>query len=228
MGEQVAFAQPQERLFLTVDFDGALLDLSHIVRDYQDFFYGLKVGQGFWINREASAMQNMLNTRKVISYFDAKYSDDPDQMEALVQRTADLGYSYVSVAPSAGVASLKSAAHQQGSLKVVAALSSPNREQNDLELRNILAANQELGADHQIDTLMCNVSCVEKIKNLGGFTVIATGIRMPSAHDQPRVATPTEALAMGADYLAVGRIITEKNDKADAFRRVLDNMLIAG
>lgn len=55
-----------------------------------------------------------------------------------------------------------------------------------------------------------------------GFTIVTPGIRLAggSAHDQARVATPATAAAAGADYLVVGRAITQAADPLEALRRV--------
>jgi orotidine-5'-phosphate decarboxylase len=57
--------------------------------------------------------------------------------------------------------------------------------------------------------------------------LIATpGIREPGAetHDQQRVATPRQAIARGADYLVVGRPITQSADPAAAAQRIVADM----
>lgn len=59
----------------------------------------------------------------------------------------------------------------------------------------------------------------------GSFLIVTPGIRMAggSAGDQARVTTPRKAIADGADYLVVGRPITEARDpKAAAEQVVLD------
>ena len=61
----------------------------------------------------------------------------------------------------------------------------------------------------------------------GGKLLFATpGIRMPGAPlgDQKRVATPAEAIRRGADYLVVGRPITQAADPARAAEAVLADM----
>ena len=61
----------------------------------------------------------------------------------------------------------------------------------------------------------------------GDFTVVTPGIRPDwSAHrdDQRRVLTPAAALAAGADYLVVGRPITQAPDPLAAARRILTEM----
>ncbi|MBI3951480.1 MAG: orotidine-5'-phosphate decarboxylase [Acidobacteria bacterium] len=58
------------------------------------------------------------------------------------------------------------------------------------------------------------------------FLILTPGIRpaWAQAHDQKRVLTPTEALQEGADYIVVGRPITESDDPAEAASRVLSEI----
>ena len=53
--------------------------------------------------------------------------------------------------------------------------------------------------------------------------VVTPGIRLPggAAHDQKRVMTPDAAMAGGADYLVVGRPITQATDPAGAAAEVV-------
>ena len=51
-----------------------------------------------------------------------------------------------------------------------------------------------------------------------------TGAAQAAAHDQARVATPGEAIQLGADYLVVGRAITAAPDPAKAADAILEEM----
>jgi orotidine-5'-phosphate decarboxylase len=55
------------------------------------------------------------------------------------------------------------------------------------------------------------------------FCLVVPGIRPAGSngHDQVRILTPEEALDAGADYLVIGRAITESNDPAAAARTIL-------
>ena len=64
-------------------------------------------------------------------------------------------------------------------------------------------------------------------KALGSDLVVVTpGIRFAGgdAHDQARVSTPGAAVAAGADYLVIGRSVTQAPDPAEALRRVHEEM----
>ena len=58
------------------------------------------------------------------------------------------------------------------------------------------------------------------------FLVVTPGIRLAGgvAGDQARVTTPAQAIASGADYLVVGRPITEAKDPKAAAELVVQNM----
>jgi orotidine-5'-phosphate decarboxylase len=66
---------------------------------------------------------------------------------------------------------------------------------------------------------------------LGEETIIVTpGIRPPweKRDDQRRVATPREALALGADYLVIGRPITAATDPKAAATKILAELRADG
>jgi orotidine-5'-phosphate decarboxylase len=56
-----------------------------------------------------------------------------------------------------------------------------------------------------------------------GFCVVVPGIRPSGGNgdDQVRVSTPAEAIARGADYLVVGRPVTDAPDPVGAARAIL-------
>lgn len=56
-----------------------------------------------------------------------------------------------------------------------------------------------------------------------GFCLVVPGIRPPGAngHDQHRVLTPSEAIERGADYLVIGRPITDAADPLAATRSIM-------
>ncbi len=85
-------------------------------------------------------------------------------------------------------------------------------------LDGVVASPQEVGIIRQnIDS-----------KN---FLIVTPGIRPAqktqiNADDQKRATTPAEALENGADYLVIGRPITQSQDMQNAVREIISNMEI--
>lgn len=65
-------------------------------------------------------------------------------------------------------------------------------------------------------------------KEFGGrFKLIVPGIRLPGSgtDDQSRTVTPKEAMEMGADYLVIGRAVTQLKDPVKAIEEIVGEIL---
>jgi orotidine-5'-phosphate decarboxylase len=85
-----------------------------------------------------------------------------------------------------------------------------------------------MGLEAGIHGFVCSPQEVGRLRALtgpGGVLVIP-GIRPAGAAvgDQKRIATPADALRMGASYLVVGRPITQAVDPAEAAEAILKEM----
>jgi len=85
-----------------------------------------------------------------------------------------------------------------------------------------------LARDAGCSGIVCSAQEVSDIKQFFGqdFLTLTPAIRpVGSAHaDQKRVTTPSQAVSAGADYLVVGRPITEADEPRAAARAILDEM----
>lgn len=64
-------------------------------------------------------------------------------------------------------------------------------------------------------------------KNIGkNFLIVTPGVRpsWAAVNDQKRIAAPKEAIENGADFIVVGRPITEAEDPVSAAKKVLEEM----
>lgn len=87
-----------------------------------------------------------------------------------------------------------------------------------------LAAN---GADWGLDGVVCSGHEVQAIKaNRPNLACLTPGIRPATgnADDQRRTMTPTEAVALGSNFLVVGRPITHAADPVQAAKDILASM----
>jgi orotidine-5'-phosphate decarboxylase len=58
------------------------------------------------------------------------------------------------------------------------------------------------------------------------FLLVTPGIRLPGAasDDQSRIVTPRQAVEMGADYLVIGRPITQSTDPVATLQQIRDTI----
>ena len=78
-----------------------------------------------------------------------------------------------------------------------------------------------------VDGLVCSGHEIEFLKKEFGdrFKYIVPGIRIDdNAHDQKRVVTPSEALEKGADYIVIGRAVTESLNPEEVVDRIVDSL----
>ena len=74
----------------------------------------------------------------------------------------------------------------------------------------------DLAEKSGLDGVVCSAMEAKVLKaELGAdFKLVTPGIRLPenAADDQRRVVSPPQAMAMGSDYLVIGRPITQSSD----------------
>lgn len=85
-----------------------------------------------------------------------------------------------------------------------------------------------LAQDSGLDGVVCSPHEIEAIKHACGadFKLVVPGIRPKGSQtgDQKRVMTPAEAVALGADYLVIGRPITQADDPARAAMAIAEEL----
>ncbi|MDO8525418.1 MAG: orotidine-5'-phosphate decarboxylase [Candidatus Omnitrophota bacterium] len=81
-----------------------------------------------------------------------------------------------------------------------------------------------------LDGVVASPSETKEIRrDLGkGFLIVTPGVRpeWAASDDQKRIAAPKAAIKDGADYIVVGRPITESKNPAEAARAILKEMII--
>jgi orotidine-5'-phosphate decarboxylase len=161
-------------------------------------------------------------------FLDLKFHDIPNTVAKAVTAAADLGAWMVNVHASGGsqmMTKAKQALDHYGNdaplLIAVTVLTSMS--ENDLrglginktpaEQVNFLA---KLTKESGLDGVVCSAMEAEQLKlSLGKeFKLITPGIRPAgsSKDDQQRIMTPEQAIAVGVDYLVIGRPITQAVD----------------
>ncbi|QDQ28162.1 orotidine-5'-phosphate decarboxylase [Chitinimonas arctica] len=159
-------------------------------------------------------------------FLDLKFHDIPNTVAQAVRSAARLGVWMVNVHASGGSKMMRAARDaidgeaNRPLLIAVTVLTSMSGE--DLaELGMPEPAVQvpllaRLALDCDMDGVVCSAQEASVLKKLCGadFKLVTPGIRPAgsAAGDQSRIMTPEAAVAAGADYLVIGRPITQSDD----------------
>jgi len=166
-------------------------------------------------------------------FLDLKIHDIPNTAKHAVAEAAALGAAMVTVHAAGGAAMLRDCATDATLVLGVTILTSLD----DDELRRVGFAAPplesavrlaKLAQESGLRGVVASPHEIEAIRDAcGGDLVIVTpGIRPEGseAGDQRRTTTPAAAIAAGADYIVVGRPITEASNPRDAALAIADSL----
>jgi orotidine-5'-phosphate decarboxylase len=89
----------------------------------------------------------------------------------------------------------------------------------------------EQARDIGVDGLVCSPEEAATLRGVASaqMVLVTPGIRPAgaAAGDQKRIMTPAKAISAGADYLVVGRPVTEAADPAAAARSIVEEIALA-
>lgn len=167
-------------------------------------------------------------------FVDAKLHDIPNTVERAAANIAKLGVAMVTVHALGGPAMVAAAVRgvrrgaQESHVdppKVVALTVLSSQSGEELASPASLAFEAK---DAGADGVVVSGADVHTVRDVCGpeFTLVVPGIRPGGTNgdDQVRVLTPAEAVEAGADYLVIGRPITDAADPAAAARSILSSI----
>jgi orotidine-5'-phosphate decarboxylase len=224
---------PRQRLIIALDVSTAAA-AQKIVAAVGDSALTYKVGMQLYTAEGPQVVRDLVASGRRV-FLDLKYHDIPNTVGAAVRAAAQLGVSMLTVHASGGGKMLRAAteaAHTTPGLMVLAVTVLTSMDENDLEKIGVrgsvensvqrLAAIALANGCHGVVASARETSTLRA--ELGDdFTIVTPGVRPAGsgAHDQVRIATPAEAIASGANYIVVGRPITEAADPAAEARAIL-------
>jgi orotidine-5'-phosphate decarboxylase len=196
----------------------------------------VKVGLQLYVAEGPSVVREM-TARGLRVFLDLKLHDIPNTVAHAVESAAALGVDLLTVHASGGAAMLRAAARVQDRprlLGVTVLTSLSAVELAEAWGRDAVIAEQEvrrlarLCEESGVDGVVASVHELPAIRGATrpGFLALTPGIRLPGgdAGDQARVATPSEAARLGADFLVIGRAVTAAPDPAAAMQAVMDEL----
>ena len=229
---------PRDRLIVALDVPD-LASAEAMVSRLGDSVTFYKVGMELAYSGGLSFVRRLADAGKKV-FLDLKLHDIPNTVEKATAQVADLGATFLTVHafPQTMKAAVKG--RGAGSLKILAVTVMTSYDDADLVeagyalgVRDLVERRARQAHAIGVDGLILSPEEVSAMRALLGpdITLITPGIRPPgsAAGDQKRIMTPANAIEAGADYLVIGRPVTQADDpKASAEAIIAEIRSVAG
>lgn len=226
------YTSARDRLIVALDMPTleAARTLVHSLDDTVSFY---KVGLELLFVGGLQFAQELRHMRKRV-FLDMKLLDIGNTVERAVSNAADLGVHFLTV-HGTDVKTMRAAVTGRGDrpMKLLAVTVLTNLTTDDLRQQGssmtpeqLVLHRAKLAHETGFDGVIASGQEAEAIRAATApeFLIVTPGIRLAggAADDQARIMTPNHAISAGADYLVIGRPITEASDPkmmADTFIR---------
>jgi orotidine-5'-phosphate decarboxylase len=193
----------------------------------------VKLGLEFFTANGASGVAQVAGDLPL--FLDLKFHDIPNTVAGAIRATAGINSFMMTVHTAGGKAMMQAASAAAKTLPnkplIVGVTVLTSLDSVDLENIGVNAKLQDqvkrlasLAQESGLDGVVCSAHEIEIIRETCGkdFKLVVPGIRPAgsSIGDQKRVMTPSEAIAKGADYLVIGRPITEAQNPSQAAQEI--------
>ena len=166
-------------------------------------------------------------------FLDLKLHDIPNTVKKSIEGLKALPINMLTIHTSGGLQMMKAAmeAVNGTDIKVfgVTALTSLTDDDTKIIYQRDAAsqvnAMLEIAIQAGIDGVVCSPHELNLVKQKESLLSITPVIRLSDLNDdQSRVMTPQKAIELGANYLVIGRPITEAADPQDALKNIYDSI----
>src|SRR5262245_35232837 len=226
----------KERVCLALDVSSRK-EAMHLVRTLHDLTGMFKVGLQLYTAEGPSLVREIIEANGKV-FLDLKFHDIPNTVKTAAVEAAKLGVSMMTIHASGGAAMMRAVAAEMrdgfGTAKplvvgitVLTSLDSIALQEvgTDSNMDAQVLRLAKLAESSGLDGVVCSPREIHMIRGgVGsGFKIVTPGIRMPgqSTDDQQRTAAPREAIAAGADYIVVGRAVTNAPDPRAALEGLI-------
>jgi len=194
----------------------------------------LKVGKELFV-AAGPAFVEELAARGFAVFLDLKFHDIPNTVAQACKAAARMGVWMMNVHASGGPRMMQAAREAleglSGRPRLIAVTVLTSMGEEELRAIGIAASARQqvlllasLAHDSGMDGVVCSAQEAPLLRPACGadFLLVTPGIRPAGseAGDQTRILTPTQAIRAGADYLVIGRPITQAADPLAALESI--------
>tara|TARA_B110000014_G_C19930177_1_gene481196 strand:- start:89 stop:763 length:675 start_codon:yes stop_codon:yes gene_type:complete len=154
-------------------------------------------------------------------FLDLKLHDIPNTVQKSIEGLITLPIKMLTIHTSGGIKMMQAAMQVVKDIEIkifgVTVLTSLSDEDTNYifrrEAQDQVKAILDLAEEARIDGIVCSPHELHLVTQRSSLLSIAPGIRFtPSDDDQRRIMTPKQAIELGADFIVIGRPITESNN----------------
>ena len=195
--------------------------VKKIIKDTQT--NRLKVGYKFGLEflNSKNGRQYISKLKNKITFGDYKISDIPNTCASTIRAIKDIKFNYITIHINSGYEALKEAKKAAGKTKLIGVTILTSLDNKSIKeigfsknIKELVLHQAKLATKAKLDAIVCSAQEVEIVKKVFKKEIITPGIRLNSKiDDQKRVLTPREAYKNGADWLVIGRDITQGSIK---------------
>ena len=198
----------------------------------------VKVGKELFVSA-GPAIVGQLHERGFEVFLDLKFHDIPNTVAGACRAAARLGVWMLNVHASGGSAMMRAAREAVAAfprppllIGVTVLTSLSDAELGEVGFAGSAAANvgrlARLAAASGLDGVVCSAQEAAMLREALGacFVTVTPGIRLAgdATGDQSRVATPGDAVRLGAHYLVIGRPVTQAADPAATLQSIVSSL----
>jgi orotidine-5'-phosphate decarboxylase len=220
----------RERLIVALDAPDPI-EAERLVAELGDEFVFYKIGMELAYGGGLGLAAKFASAGKKV-FVDLKLHDIPNTVERATAQIAKLGATFLTVHAYPQTMRAAVAGARGSGLKLLAVSVLTSSDDADLAeagyafgVRALVARRAAQAREAGVDGLVASASEAAVIRQTVGHSLllVTPGIRPAGAAvgDQKRVATPAVAIADGADYLVVGRPVTQAPDPRAAARQIV-------
>jgi orotidine-5'-phosphate decarboxylase len=220
----------RERLIVALDLPSVETARALIARlgDTVTFY---KIGYQLGYAGGLGFARDLIESGKQV-FLDLKLHDIGNTVEKGVDSVSRLGATFLTVHGYPQTMKAAVAGRGQSKLKLLAVTVLTSYDDSDLaqagyarNVRDLVAMRAQQARDAGIDGLVCSPEEAANLRGVIGdrMLLVTPGIRPAgsASGDQKRIMTPAKAIGAGADYLVVGRPITEATDPKAAAEAIV-------
>ncbi|MBO6826680.1 MAG: orotidine-5'-phosphate decarboxylase [Sneathiella sp.] len=230
---------PSSPVFTAIDKNDLTL-AKKVAGSIEGLTGGIKLGKEFFTAHGPAGVLDVVGSRTPL-FLDLKFHDIPNTVAGAVRAaTQAMSPNMMTIHASGGPAMIRAASDAAAEFGasapwILAVTVLTSMDQADLTATGVDASPEDqvlrlaaLAQENGATGVICSPLEIAALRRECGpdFKLVVPGIRPVGADhgDQKRVKTPDEALKDGADYLVIGRPITQASDPAQAVRDINESL----